>query len=173
MYPDFPYQLCAGPVRLLFSKFVFKDVALGLSSFFHFHILTKANVRAGHINFRITSTPHVRRVAGHVGYEVLEAHRGNGYAFQACLALVPLIRQYHDRIILTADPSNRVSIHIIEKLKARFLGEVGVPRNDPAYAGGARRKRRYEWIVRPHAETFQAPGQVNEHCARPVHGDGD
>ena len=136
MYPDFPYQLCAGPVRLRFSKFVFVDGRSGLSSYFHFHIITSTNARAGHINFRIFPTPHVILYAGHVGYQVFEKHRGNGYAFWACLALAPLLGRYHSRIIFTAEWSNRVSIHIIEKLNTRFLGEVDVPRHDPAYGGG-------------------------------------
>lgn len=50
-----------------------------------------------------------------------------------------------DRVILTADPANTPSIRTIQKLGAKFLGEVEVPPDDPAYAGGARHKRRYEW----------------------------
>lgn len=45
------------------------------------------------------------------------------------------------------DPVNYASIHIIEKLGARFIDEVDVPPDDPSYKNGARRKRRYEWVL--------------------------
>jgi RimJ/RimL family protein N-acetyltransferase len=45
------------------------------------------------------------------------------------------------------DPDNTPSIRIIEKLGAIFINEIDVPLDDPAYAKGARRKKRYEWMV--------------------------
>ncbi len=49
-------------------------------------------------------------------------------------------------MVLTVDPSNLPSIRTIEKLGAKLIDVMKVPADDPAYAGGARVKKRYEWI---------------------------
>ncbi|MCP4674726.1 MAG: GNAT family N-acetyltransferase, partial [Deltaproteobacteria bacterium] len=81
------------------------------------------------------------------GFEIAEEFRGNSYSLHACNALKPLIRKHYDKVILTADPENAASIRIMEKLGARYISEIEVPKDDPAHAGGATRKKRFEWTV--------------------------
>jgi tagatose 1,6-diphosphate aldolase len=142
--PEASLDLRAGPIRLRFSEILPGDATRGLVPAFHFKILDSSDTEVGHINLRIGSTRHVQMAAGHVGFAILPPFRGSGYSLFACHALAPFVLRHYDRVILTADPANVASIRTIERLGAVFLGEVGVPEDDPAYAGGARRKLRYE-----------------------------
>ncbi|NBO18420.1 MAG: GNAT family N-acetyltransferase [Proteobacteria bacterium] len=114
----------------------------------HYRILHDG-VDAGHINFRVGSTPHVLTVAGHVGYGVHPEFRGKSLSYHACMALQPFIRTLFSQVVLTADPNNAASLAVIGKLGAQYLGEVDVPPEDPAHAAGARRKKRFTWVVAP------------------------
>lgn len=134
-----------GPVKLLFRKVVETDSTRGLVPFYHFEILKINGEVVGHINFKNGETEHVLQYAGHVGYEIKEPYRGNGYAYFACLALKPFLKRKYDQIILTSDPQNFSSIRTIEKLGAKFINEVVVPQNDPAYGSGSRNKLRFVW----------------------------
>jgi tagatose 1,6-diphosphate aldolase len=145
MLLDTPSDLYSGPVHLRFEKIVtFKPVGEKVP-YYRFKILNRESLDVGHINFRVGDTRHVTLCAGHVGFGVHPEHRGHGYAFHACRALGPFIARHYKQIILTADPENAPSILTIEKLGARFLEEIEVPVDDPTYANGARRKKRYEW----------------------------
>ncbi len=139
--------LRSGPVFLQFEEKVPVDPRGGLVPFYHFHIVNQEQAVVGHINFRVGDTRHVMLCAGHIGYGILLQYRGRSYAYHACRAMVPLVKQYYAQVILTADPLNVVSIQIIEKLGAVFLDEIDVPPDDPAYASGARKKRRYQWTL--------------------------
>lgn len=147
MVTDIPTDLGSGPVRLRFEETVPGDAARGLVPSYHFKIFDESGTEVGHINFRVGATRHVRMTAGHIGYVILPEHRGYSYSYHACLALAPFIRLHYDRVVLTADPDNVPSIRIIEKLGASFINGTLVPVDDPAYAKGARRKRRYEWVL--------------------------
>lgn len=140
-------NLASGPVRLRFEKIVEVEPGGQLVPFYHFRIIDPGDNDVGHINLRVGDTRHVNLVAGHVGYEVAKEFRGHAYSFHACRALRPLIRKHYEQIILTVAPENIPSIKIIERLGAKFIDEIDVPTDDPAYASGARRKRRYEWAV--------------------------
>src|SRR5581483_10540169 len=121
------------------------DAARGFVLYYHFRILIAGDVEVGHINFRIGDNEHVRVCAGHIGYEIVPHQRGHRYAWQACRALAPFVRLFYQRVLITSDPDNRASIRTIEHLDARWIDEVDVPENDPQYARGSRRKRRYWW----------------------------
>lgn len=142
---DVPEELRAGAVQVRFAGILEVDESNGLVPAYHFNVLNADGVEVGHINFRVGSTRHVQMTAGHVGFAIDEAHRGIGYALQACQALAPFVRRHYERVILTAEPDNVASLRTIERLGATFIDEVEVPVDDPGYASGARRKRRYEW----------------------------
>ncbi|RJQ60761.1 MAG: GNAT family N-acetyltransferase [Desulfobacteraceae bacterium] len=146
MLTGIPADLGSGPVRLRFERIVPGDPLLGLVPFYRFKVLDTNGDEVGHINLRIGATRHVTMTAGHIGYEILPEYRGASYSYHACLAMAPFIRLHYDRVILTVDPENAPSMRIIEKLGAKFINETEVPIDDPAYAKGARRKRRYEWV---------------------------
>lgn len=139
--------LASGPVRLRFHKIVSFESGGELVPYYNFEILIENDTVVGHINLRVGETRHIQLVAGHVGFEIAEEHRDHAYSLHACRALRPLIRKHCDSVIITADPDNAASLHIIERLGARFLSEIEVPTDDPAYASGARRKKRFEWTL--------------------------
>lgn len=143
--PAPPQGLSYGDVRLRFAEAVPGDPARGFVPYYHFRILVADGSDAGHINFRVGDTEHVRVCAGHIGFEVLEPHRGHGYAYQACQAIAPFVRSVYDAVIITCNPDNYPSRRTIERLGACFIDEIAVPLHDPAYERGARIKRRYRW----------------------------
>jgi predicted acetyltransferase len=137
--------LASGEVALSFGGIVPADGRPGIVPYYHFRILTADGTDVGRINLRVGETEHVRIIVGHVGYEIAEAHRGRGYALQACRAMAPFVRTIYPEVIITSDPENMASVRTIERLGAEFIEEVPVPPNDLQYARGSRRKRRYRW----------------------------
>jgi len=145
-FPPPPDDLSFDQVKLSFVRIIPGDVSQGLVPAYHFRILANG-VDAGHINFRVGDTEHVRISAGHIGFQVIESCRGHGYAFQACRAVAPFVRVFYNDVILTCDPGNTASIRTIERLKADFIDMVPVPPHDPQFQAGARAKRRYRWTL--------------------------
>ncbi|MEY2428127.1 MAG: hypothetical protein QOJ40_1012 [Verrucomicrobiota bacterium] len=143
--PNPPADLSFDQVRLRFVHIVPGDDARGMVPFYHFRILTADDQDAGHINFKVGDTDHIRLCVGHIGFEVTEAFRGHGLAYQACRAIAPFVRSIYGTAIITADPDNRASIRTIERLGASFVDEVSVPTHDPQYQRGSRSKKRYHW----------------------------
>jgi predicted acetyltransferase len=137
--------LASGRVKLKFDKIVPADGRPGVVPYYRFQVQTTDGTEVGRISFRVGNTDHVKIIVGHIGYEIVEEHRGHGYALQACQAIVPFVRRFYTSVIITSDPGNLASVRTIERLGAVFLGEVPVPPDDPQYARGSRRKRRYEW----------------------------
>jgi tagatose 1,6-diphosphate aldolase len=144
-FPTPPEILSFGEVRLRLVRIVPGDASRGLVPFYHFRILAADERDAGHINFRVGDTEHVRHCAGHIGFEINESFRGRRFAFQACQAIAPFVRLIYDAVILTCDPDNPASIRTIERLGAGFIDEVAVPPHDPHYERGSRSKKRYRW----------------------------
>jgi tagatose 1,6-diphosphate aldolase len=137
-------DLSYGNVILRLARVVAGEPQRGLVPYFHFRIVT-ADSDVGHINFRVGDTEHIRGCAGHIGFEIAEAFRGHGYAWQACRAIAPFVRSVYKEVTITCDPDNPASRRTIERLGARFVDEVAVPAGDPSYERGARVKRRYRW----------------------------
>lgn len=148
LFPDVPTDLECGPIRLRFDGIVRLNSLPELVPFYHFEISTEDRGIVGHINFRVGDTRHIRLCVGHIGYQLEPKHRGQAFSYYACLALSPFILRHYDDVILTTDPENSASIRTIERLGARFLEQIVVPKDDPAYLGGARLKRRYTWMPR-------------------------
>jgi predicted acetyltransferase len=134
-----------GTIKLLFIKIVETDSSRGLVPVYHFKILNLNDEVVGHINFKNGDTEHVLQYAGHIGYEIRDGYRGNGYAYFACLALKQFLRKDYAEVILTSDPDNLASIRTIKKLGARFINEVVVAQTDPSYENGSRVKHRFIW----------------------------
>ncbi len=143
--PPADLALSCGRVSLRFSKILPGDAAKGFAPGYHFRVLIADGTDAGHINFRVGDSEHVRLIAGHIGYEIAEGHRGHGYAFEACRAIAPFVRKFYASVIITSDPENIASVKTIEKLGASFIDEVPIPPHDSHYLRGSRTKRRYAW----------------------------
>jgi tagatose 1,6-diphosphate aldolase len=141
-----PATLAFGEVSLRFIRVIPGDPAREFVPAYHFRILLADGTDVGHLNFRIGDTGHVRVCAGHIGFEILEAFRGHGYALQACRAIAPFVRSIYDAVTITCDPGNQASRRTIERLGASFIDEVPVPPHDPHYQRGSRTKRCYRWM---------------------------
>jgi predicted acetyltransferase len=145
-FPAPPEDLSFGQVRLKFVRIIPGDPSRGTVASYYFCILTADDQEAGHLNFKVGDTNHVRLYAGHIGFEISEPFRGRGLALQACRAIAPFVRSFYSEVILTCNPDNTASIKTIEKLGATFIEEVSVAETDPQYQSGNRRKKRYVWI---------------------------
>ena len=76
----------------------------------------------GIIDLRVGLTEKLKEFGGHIGYEVDEKFRGNGYAARSCRLLFPLIRQLGiNPVVITCDPKNIPSAKTIESLGARLM----------------------------------------------------
>lgn len=144
LLPEPPEGLAFEDVNLFYVGVMPGDERRGLVPYYHHRILVES-ADVGHINFKVGDTDHVRLYAGHVGFEVKPVYRGHGYAEKACRALIPLMTQHYEDVILTADPTNLASLRTIERLGASFENELPVPETDPQFLRGARTKRRYRW----------------------------
>lgn len=140
-----PAEMSYGHVRVRYSHRAEGDPTKGFVPAYHFRILNEQNQDVGHINFRVGETEHVLRAAGHIGFEIDPAHRGQGFAARACLALAPFVCRISQSVIITADPDNVASIRTLERIGAVYLDEVDVPEVDPHRERGSPRKRRYQW----------------------------
>jgi len=143
--PAPPPELDFEGVTLRLGRIVPAEVERRLSPYYHFGIFSEGT-EVGHINFRIGTSEHLQLYAGHIGYTVREPYRGHHYAFCACRAVAPFVRNIYPSVILTSDRDNWPSLRTILRLGAVFLEEVAVPRHDPAYQSGSRVKRRYRWM---------------------------
>lgn len=146
-------------ILVRFERFTEGNEEKGFAPGYHFRILTSDLIDVGHVNIRIGHSDHVTRCAGHVGFEIHPEHRGKRYASKACKALSGFVSEAIGSPIITTDSDNIASIKTIERIGAIFMDEVDVPKADPHYARGSRRKRRYRWTPR-HVEPDGGPNPV-------------
>jgi len=132
-------------VTIIFNRMTDGDEVHGFVPGYHFKIINNLDEEVGHLNFRVGDSEHIRLAAGHIGFEINERHRGNGYAANACLALARWVSEVSGAVLITTDPDNLPSIKTIERIGGTFLDEVDVPQGDPHYSRGSIRKRRYQW----------------------------
>ena len=103
-----------------------------------------AGTIAGSISLRIGHNPNLDFYLGHIGYHVLPPARGHHYAERACRLLLPLARAHeHKTMWITCNPENAASRRTCERLGAKLIETVPVPRDNPLYSQGDREKCRY------------------------------
>ncbi|HUO10568.1 MAG TPA: GNAT family N-acetyltransferase [Phycisphaerae bacterium] len=108
------------------------------------HAPPPAGTIAGSISLRIGHSPNLDFYLGHIGYHVLPPARGHHYAERACRLLLPLARTHeHKTLWITCNPENSASRRTCERLGAKLVETVFVPRDNPLYAQGDRQKCRY------------------------------
>ncbi len=98
----------------------------------------------GRLGFRVGTTLTIERYAGHLGYEVSSAFRGNRLAERSCRLIFPLARRhgFHE-LWITCNPDNLPSRRTCERLGAELIDTVDVPRDSDVFAPGSERKCRY------------------------------
>jgi predicted acetyltransferase len=98
----------------------------------------------GRLGLRIGSTPAIEQFAGHLGYEVSPAYRGQHLAERSCRLVLPLARRHGFRELwITCNPDNLASRRTCERLGAEFVEIVDVPPDNDVYRPGSERKCRY------------------------------
>jgi predicted acetyltransferase len=84
--------------------------------------------------------------AGHIGYEITLAHRGQRHALRACRLLAPLaLRHGFTSLWITTTPENAASCRTLDLLGARYVDTVDVPYGAQMRTLGLHRVRRYRW----------------------------
>lgn len=102
----------------------------------------------GALGMRIGHNREIRLYAGHIGYNVLPAARGHRFAERAVRLLLPLAAAYGLKpLIITSNPDNTASRRTLERLGAKLIDVVAIPRMHPFYGVGERQKCRYELAV--------------------------
>lgn len=118
---------------------------------YHFQMVhARTGKKLGDIRLRVSSTPHIERYAGHIGYSVHPAHRGHRYASRSVRLLMPLARRVGlDPLWITCDPDNIASRRTLELAGAQFVEIVDVPEDCVVYQSGHPRKCRYRLDIGP------------------------
>ena len=112
---------------------------------YYYDIIRKAdNVTVGKISIRIGNNFH-SNYNGHIGYEIFNKYRGNGYAYKASLLVLDVAR-FHDMkfIYLTCDEGNVASYRTIEKLGTELVEICDAPREYFGWHEGMEKQRIYK-----------------------------
>jgi predicted acetyltransferase len=115
-----------------------------VATYFFRMVQADTNDELGNINLRVSSTPHIERYAGHIGYAVLERYRGHHYAARSVVLLKPLSKELgFARLWVTCDPENVASRRTLEFAGAEFVETVDVHPDCIIYKSGHPRKCRF------------------------------
>jgi len=135
-----PFQ--DGDLNLEFSRFVAHPVHKVPTYYFHLRH-AETGEEMGMINLRISSSVHVERYAGHIGYLVHPQFRGHRYAARALRLLQPFARKLQlDPLWITCDPENIPSQRSLELAGAQLVETVDVPPDCIIFQHGHPRKCR-------------------------------
>lgn len=109
--------------------------------------ICKGGEKIGSLGLRIGYTEGLY-YGGQIGYEIDEAHRGNGYAVTAC-RLVAQVAKAHgmEKLLITNNFTNNASRRVCEKLGAKFVRLVRLPEWTDMYRDGQRFENIYEWSI--------------------------
>ena len=114
--------------------------------------ICKNGEKIGDINLRIGHGGGPKNdnlyYCGHIGYAVDEAHRGHGYAAEACKLLLPIARAHKmTKLLITNNVTNTASRRVCEKLGAKLIRVARLPEWIDMYKEGQRFSNIFEWSV--------------------------
>lgn len=108
-----------------------------------YHVMADG-VRVGTISLRDGHTRVFTHLLGHIGFAIDAAFRGNGYAGQAVLALLPAARRLGFATVwITTTPDNAACRGTLARIGCTFVEAVDIPPYYDTYARGERVKLRY------------------------------
>jgi len=142
-FMDLP-ELTDGVVRLVCTKKVLAIPERKRVPVYFFDVL-KDGERVGEVSLRIGYVESLY-YGGQIAYGTDEAHRGNGYAVQACRLLEP-VAKFHGmtKLLITNEENNAASRRVCEKLGTRFVCKAELPTWHDLYQEGQRHVNIYEW----------------------------
>ena len=99
---------------------------------------------AGGMNLRIGTNPEIELFSGNIGYHVYPPARGHRLAERACRLILPLARRHGmERLWITCNPDNAASRRTCERLGAKLVEIVTIPKDHPFRARGETEKCRF------------------------------
>ena len=118
--------------------------SIGVTDGYTFDIYErKPRRRVGYVSLRLGESPSLYYL-GHIGYRIDEPYRGHGYAAQACVLIMPLMKRLGLKsICITANPDNIPSRKTCEKIGCELESIVAVPTRYQYVCAGATHKCRY------------------------------
>src|SRR4051812_45984426 len=126
------------------------DAAAGRVPAYHFWMRLDSAVGdppiqiAGGLGLRIGTNREIELYSGNIGYHVYPPARGHHYAERACRLALPLARRHGMRLIwITCNPDNTASRRTCERLGAKLIDTVPIPRDHPFRSRGETAKCRY------------------------------
>ena len=125
------------------------DPENGRARSLHYHIIDKGTRSvAGIIDLRLSDSDDMKMYAGQVGYLVKPQFRGRSYAAKACLLLKKVaIKHKMSHLWITCNPENLASRITCERIGSQLVEIVHLPKENPLYQKGERRKCRYHWVL--------------------------
>lgn len=112
-------------------------------SIYYEMVLRESNEIIGRVDLRLADTEHVY-YEGHVGYYVKPEYRGNRYTIDAIQELIPLAKSYRlSELTFACSPDNMASIKVIQRLGAKFIECVPIPKGNERYLMGDTETNRY------------------------------
>ena len=144
---DFPFtempRLGDGTLELHLERTIPSDPLRGWLPTYDFAMHVDGRF-AGGINLRVGNTFRIVMYDGHIGYGVVPAFRGHHYAERASRLLLPLAKAHGIMTVwITANPTNIASRRTCERLGARLIEIVPLPKDSEQYSGSDRAKCRY------------------------------
>jgi len=107
----------------------------------------KGGEKIGEVSLRLGYTPQLY-YSGQVGYNIDEAHRGNGYATRACKLMAPIASAHGmTKLLITNNHTNNASRRVCEKLDAKLIRLARLPEWSELYKQGQRYVNIYEWKI--------------------------
>jgi predicted acetyltransferase len=140
-----PGALCDADLELVLREKCPGDPTIQFVPAYRFQMMVlPAREAAGEIELRVGKTNHLVRYGGHIGFSVVEAHRGRRYAMRATRLLLPLARHHGlNPLWITCNPNNAPSRRTCDLLGARLVEVVELPKDTDMYRKGERQKLRY------------------------------
>ena len=144
-----PGKLVDRDLELVLSRRVPADPVKRHSPMYEFAMVhTHRRTILGKIRLRIASA-RALRYPGHIGYDVAPKHRGHRYAARSCMLLLPLARAHGLKAVwLNVDPANTPSLKTCQRIGARYIETVRIPRDHEMYQVCKRYCRRYRLSLR-------------------------
>jgi tagatose 1,6-diphosphate aldolase len=126
------------------------DPTTGRMPAYHFWMLADPPVGnppvriAGGLGLRIGRTPEIEMYSGNIGYHVYPPARGRHFAERASRLLFGLARRHGmERLWITCNPDNLASRRTCERLGAKLIDVVQIPKDHPFRARGETAKCRF------------------------------